>query len=126
MIWYYLIANYGNPIYATKANVWFYLFPCFGVAITLPCHLFLAWRLSFFAHKWWIIVPIVTLAIISSLSAIGTAIAISILEDFAEFSKLRPIACTWRATGFLTDFLSEYSDLKDRLNPQPPDASLIK
>ncbi|KAG7450033.1 uncharacterized protein BT62DRAFT_620642 [Guyanagaster necrorhizus] len=78
--------------------------PLVGITGTF-CQLFFAWRIKVLTGKLWLTAIVVTLSIISGLSAIGSGIAVSWVVKLADFTKFESIGCLWLATTAAVDIL---------------------
>ncbi|PWZ02765.1 hypothetical protein BCV70DRAFT_197021 [Testicularia cyperi] len=101
----YLVSNFGNLAYASKANAAFASDPVMTGIIAFATQVFFAWRVYKLMHGKVMPILIVVGATISFLSAIGSTIGVEIVIYFAKFQSFQVVVILWLGFAALTDVL---------------------
>ncbi|KAH7915956.1 hypothetical protein BJ138DRAFT_1076449, partial [Hygrophoropsis aurantiaca] len=107
-IWYIydaLVINFGNSTALEYDNWIFDTDPALTGVIASMVQLFFAWRVKLVTQNNWAVAVIAGIAIIEGLAGIGTAIACTIVTEYANFQKFEVIVILWLGCAALCDVI---------------------
>jgi hypothetical protein len=102
----YIISNFGNLEYASRANAEFATDPILVSMIGFMTQLFFAWRvwkLSTARFGWIVPMCIVSIGLASFLASVGTTVGVVIVRNFSEFHKFQVAVIIWLAGAATAD-----------------------
>ncbi|KAI0337919.1 hypothetical protein BDW22DRAFT_832759 [Trametopsis cervina] len=110
LVWNPLVQKYGD---LTALQISDYLSsivhrlsdPIMTAIIAIMTQMFFAWRVKVLTSNWYLVTAIAFCSIAQWCGGIGTAIAVHMVPEFAEFIKFQAIVIVWLAFSALADTL---------------------
>ncbi|UZJ53242.1 hypothetical protein CBS101457_002562 [Exobasidium rhododendri] len=102
----YVVSNFGDAVYNSRANNEFATDPILVSMIGFLTQLFFAWRvwkLTNSRFSWLAPLTIVVVGFLSFISAIGSTVGVVIVREFAQFQKFQSAVIIWLAGAAIAD-----------------------